>query len=233
MNRIASDSPVPSRFAPAIALATAALVAGVARADLKKEPHLDLWITSSGGTLVTGGWDHETGIVVNPSQRVFEGELGLDPFFPFSGDEPGIGSDLVGTTLTMNLSPVLGAWTGSSFAFSTSMLTASYAGQSASTGTGGSFSFLVSAGLDLHPEFTMTGPGASDPVNGIYLASFRVGAAGYAQSDAFWIVFNLGMPEADHEAAVEWVEANLVPAPGAIAMIALAPLTARSRTRRR
>ncbi len=233
MNRIASDSPVPSRFAPAVALAAAALTATMARADVEKEPHLDLWITSSGGALVTGGWDHETGLVVNPSQRVFEGELGLDPFFPFSGDEPGIGSDLVGTTLTMNLSPSLGAWNGSEFAFSTSMLTASYAGQSASTAAGGSFSFLVSAGLDLHPEFTMSGPGTSDPANGIYLASFRVSAAGYAQSDTFWIVFNLGMPEADHEAAVEWVEANLVPAPGALAALAVAAVTARSRTRRR
>jgi hypothetical protein len=113
------------------------------------------------------------------------------------------------------------------------MLTASYGGQSASTGTGGSFSFLVSAGLDLHPEFTLSGPGATDPANGIYLAAFRVSAAGFGQSDTFWIVFNLGMPEADHEAAVEWVESNLVPAPGALAMLALGTVMARSRTRRR
>ena len=73
-----------------------------------KEPHTDLWITSSNGILVTGGWDHLTGEVVNPSQRVFEAEFGIDPAFPFSTDEPGIGSDLVGTTLTMNLLAGLG-----------------------------------------------------------------------------------------------------------------------------
>jgi hypothetical protein len=42
------------------------------------------------------------------------------------------------------------------------------------------------------------------------------------------------MSEAEHEAAVEWAEANLVPAPGALAAAALAWVTgARSRTRRR
>jgi hypothetical protein len=233
MNRIASFPFLRSRLAPALAVASVALTAAHAIADIEKEPHLDLWITASAGTLVTGGWDHDTGEVVNASQRVFEGELGLDPFFPFSGDEPGIGSDLVGTTLAMNLLPTLDAWNGSSFVRSTSMLTASYAGQSATSGTGGSFSFLVSAGLDLHPEFTLSGQGATDPANGIYLAAFRVSAAGFGQSDTFWIVFNLGMPEADHEAAVEWVESNLVPAPGALAMLALGTVMARSRTRRR
>jgi hypothetical protein len=74
----------------------AASIASVTFAD-KKEPHADIWVTALGGSLVTGGWDHITGEVIAPSLRVFEGELGLDPLFPFSGDEPGIGSDLVGT----------------------------------------------------------------------------------------------------------------------------------------
>ena len=218
-----------------IAIASLASLAlpSAATAALQKG-HLDIWVTASGGQLVTGGWDHETGQVVNPSQRVFEGELGLDPEFPFSGDEPGIGSDLVGTTLSMNLSSTLGAWDGSGFVFSTGALTASYGGQSASTGTGGSFSFLVTAGLDLHPEFAVSGPDGGDPADGIYLATFDFGAPGLAASAPFWIVLNLGMSEAEHGAAVEWAEANLVPAPGVLAAAALAGITgARSRTRRR
>jgi hypothetical protein len=196
--------------------------------------HLDIWVTASGGQIVTGGWDDGTGEVVNPSQRVFEGELGLDPAFPFSGDEPGIGSDLVGTTLSMNLSGTLGTWDGSGFVPSTSMLTVSYGGQWASTGTGGSLSFLVNPGLDLHPDFAMSGPGGSDPANGIYLATLDFGASGLTASAPLWVVLNLGMSEAEHEAAVEWAEANLVPAPGALAAAALAWVTgARSRTRRR
>jgi hypothetical protein len=191
--------------------------------------HADIWVASSGGQLVTSGWDHSTGQVVNPSQRVFEGELGVDPSFPLSGDEPGIGSNLIGLTLTMNLSSTLGAWNGSGFDFSTSALTASYGGQSASTGSGGSFSFLVTSGLDLHAEFTLSGPGATDPANGIYLATFQVASSGLATSETFWIVLNLGMSEEEHEAAVEWVEVNLAPAPGAIALLGVAGLLRRRR----
>jgi hypothetical protein len=212
----------------------ASLALSSAAAAALEEGHLDIWVTASGGQLVTGGWDHDSGVVVNPSQRVFEGELGLDPLFPFSGDEPGIGSNLVGTTVSLNLSSTLGAWNGSGFVPSTSALTASYGGQSASTGAGGSFSFLVTQGLDLHPEFAMSGPGGSDPANGIYLATLDFGASGLTASAPLWVVLNLGMSEAEHEAAVEWAEANLVPAPGALAAAALAWVTgARSRTRRR
>lgn len=211
-------------------LAVLCLAPPLAAAD--KAPHLDLWVTAVGGTTVTGGWDHTTGAVVNASQRVFEGELGLDPVFPFSGDEPGIGSDLVGTTVTMSLLQGLGAWNGSGFSASSNGLLASYGGQDAFSTTGGSFSFLVTAGLDLHPEYTLFAP-SGDPANGIYLAAFTVAAGGNAASDTFWVVFNLGMSEAEHGEAVAWAEANLVPGPGALAA-ALACLTsARSRTRRR
>ena len=198
-----------------------------------KEPHADVFITFTGGQLSTAGWNHTSGEILDPAQRVFEGELGLDPAFPFSGDEPGIGSDLVGSTVTINLLAGLGSWNGAGFDAANAGLLASYAGQDAFSTTGGSFSFLVSQGLDLHPEFTVFGPGGSDPANGIYLAAFTASSAGYLTSETSWIVFNLGMSEAEHEAAVEWANANLVPAPGVLAALALAGLTsARSRTRR-
>lgn len=214
--------------------ATASLVlASSALAD-KKAPHADVFITFTGGRLSTAGWNHATGEIVDATQRVFEGELGLDPAFPFSGDEPGFGSSLVGGTVTVNLLAGLGAWNGNGFDAAGAGLLASYAGQDAFSTTGGSFGFLVSEGLDLHPEFTVFGNGGNDPANGIYLAAFTVSSAGYATSETFWIVFNLGMDEADHGAAVDWANANLVPGPGALAAAALAGLTsARSRTRRR
>ena len=196
------------RFISSVLLCS--LIAPVALAE--KEPHLDLWVTATNGALVTGGWDHLTGQVVNASQRVFEAEFGIDPAFPFSTDEPGIGSDLVGTTLTMNLSSGLGIWNGNGFDTSTATLLASYGGQNATTAAGGSFSFLVTAGLDLHPEYTVSG-------------------AGYATSEIFYAVFNLGMTEVDHGAAAGWVESNLVPAPGALATLALAGLASRRRRR--
>jgi hypothetical protein len=212
-----------------ITLFTLTTLAAAARAE--KEPHLDLWVTALDGALVTGGWDHLTGSVINASQRVFEADFGIDPAFPFSTDEPGIGSDLVGVTLTMNLAPGLGRWNGDGFDLSSAMLLASYGGQTAATAAGGSFSFLVSAGLDLHPEYTVSGAGGADPANGIYLAAFTVSAAGLDSSDVFYAVFNLGMAEADHAAAAGWVEANLVPAPGAAAMLALAGFASRRRRR--
>ena len=189
----------------------------------------DIWVYASNGNLVTGAWDHSTGEVTNPFSRVFAAEFGVDPAFPFSTDEPGIGSSLVGTTITMGLSPTLGVWNGSGFGFSTSTLMGEYGGQSFQTGTGGAFSFLVTAGLDLHAEFTLSGPGLTDPANGIYLATFQFSAAGHGSSEPLWVVYNLGMSEEEHGAAIEWVQSNLVPAPGAMALLGLAAMARRRR----
>lgn len=193
--------------------------------------HVDLWITGSPGqSLVTGGWDHETGKVVAPFLRVFEGDLGADPSFPTSGDEPGIGSDLIGASITMNLLAGLGLWTGSGFESTGTTLLASYGGQDAFSSTGGSFSFLVSSGLDLHPEYTLLG-GDANPAPGIYLAAFTADSEGFSTSEVFWITFNLGLDEETHEAATAWVESNLVPAPGAIVLLAIAGVVRHRRRR--
>lgn len=210
-----------------------ALLASNALAD--KPLHADIYAwANSDGRLLTAGWDHETGEILDPGQRVFEGELGLDPMFPFSGDEPGIGSSLVGSTLSLNLLGGLGAWNGDGFAASTAGIMVTYGGQEALSTTGGSLSFVVTQDLDLHPGYTLFGGNGADPANGIYLAAFTFGSAGLGTSETFWIVFNLGMDEADHEAAVDWANANLVPGPGGLFAAALAGLSAaRSRTRRR
>ncbi len=213
------------------ALFTTLLVATPAFAD-GKEPHADIYVQSLNGALSTGGWNHTTGEVLFPELRVFEAEFGIDPAFPFSTDEPGIGSNLVGATLTMNLLAGLGAWNGAGFSSTSAYLLASYGGQDAFSTTGGAFSFLVTEGLDLHPEYTLLGAGNTDPANGIYLAAFTFSSAGLADSETLYAVFNLGMTEADHEEAVAWVESNLVPAPSAIAMFAMIGLGGFARRRR-
>lgn len=218
-----------SRTSSTVALAAA--VAGVSALDstARADGELgDVWISSVAGTLVTGGFDHATGTVLNPSQRVFAAEFGIDPAFPFSTDEPGFTSDLLGSTMTVNLLSGLGRWNGAGFDAATSSLFASYGGQDASSTTGGSFSFLVTAGLDLHPEFTLVDP-LDVPLNGIYLASLTASTAGYATSETFYVVFNLNESELDHEEAIEWVEANIVPAPGALALLAAGLVTLRRR----
>jgi uncharacterized protein (TIGR03382 family) len=191
---------LPSRASSFVALA--AVVAGISALDstARADGELgDVWISSVAGTLVTGGFDHTTGTVINPSQRVFAAEFGIDPAFPFSTDEPG-------------------------FTAATSSLFASYGGQDASSTSGGSFSFLVTAGLDLHPEFTLV-----DPLDGIYLASFTASTSGFATSETFYVLFNLNESEIDHDEAIEWVEANIVPAPGALALLGAGLLVLRRR----
>ena len=195
--------------------------------------HADIWVTASGGSLVTAGWDHTTDTVLNLSQRVFEGEFGADPDFPFAGDEPGVGSDLApGTLITMNLLPGLGSWNGAGFDSTSALLGLQYGPQFAESVLGGSVSAMVpvdGSEFHWHPEYFLSGPNGSDPANGIFLAQFTFSTAGLAASQTLWIVFNLGMGEEDHEAAVEWVELNLVPTPGAIALLAVAGLAGRRR----
>ena len=213
-------------FVTAFACASFALANGTALAA-EKEPHADIYVQSANGALFTSGWVHLTGEIIAPELRVFEAEFGIDPSFPFSTDEPGIGSNLVGTTLTMNLLAGLGAWNGNGFNSTSAYLLASYGGQDAFSTTGGAFSFLVSEGLDLHPEYTLLSSGNVDPANGIYLAAFTFSSAGLADSEVFYAVFNLGLSEEDHEAATAWVESNLVPAPGAVALLGLIGLARR------
>lgn len=227
MQYIAHNS---ARFITAsIASTLFALAATTASSADEKEPHPDIYVQSANGALFTGGWDHETGEILFPELRVFEAEFGIDPTFPFSTDEPGIGSNLVGTTLTMNLLAGLGAWNGNGFSSTSAYLLASYGGQDAFSTSGGAFSFLVSEGLDLHPEYTLLASGNADPANGIYLAAFTFSSVGLTDSDTLYVVFNLGMSEEDHEAATMWVESNLVPAPSAVALLGMTALVRRRR----
>jgi len=196
------------------------------------EVHPDAFVWQSGGQLRTASWDHDTGEIIDSAARVFSAEFGEDPEFPFSIDEPGFGSNLVGTTLSINVLSGLSRWTGSEFAsFAGAAISGEYGGSSGSSASGGSFSFLVTEGLDLHPNFTISGDAGNDPIAGIYLLAMQASASGFNSSDTFWVVFNLGSDEADHDAAIDWVQGNLVPAPGAVALLVLAGAT-RGRRRR-
>ncbi|MBU3728090.1 MAG: hypothetical protein FGM37_02425 [Phycisphaerales bacterium] len=214
--------------AAAATLSSIALVAPLAHAD---EAHLDPYVWAQGGRIEIGAWDDDTNKLHEPFYRVFGAELGEDPDFPFSIDEPGIRSSLNGLTFSLDLDAGLQAWNGSAFGASTSSMSVAYGGSAIGTAGGGSLSFLVGDDFHAHPDFTLSGLGGTDPAPGIYLISFTVSSVGYGTSDRFWIAFNLGMSEADHETAIEWVEANYVPAPGALALIGV--MIAGTRSRRR
>lgn len=218
-----------------VASATALTLSAGAFAGIAPPVH-DIYLSALDGQLTTAGFSDETQTIADPAQRVFASVLGQDPEFPFSTDEPGIRGDLPGITVTLNLHPGLFAWTGAGFAASNATLLVEYAGDSAQSDTGGTVSFLAGPGLHVHPGYTLMGAGGADPRAGIYLAAYTASAPGLATSQTFWMVFNMGSSDADHAAAVDWANANLVPAPAALWLLAGAGLTsrrARSRTPRR
>ena len=85
------------------------------------EEHFDIGLYASNGSLVTGGWDHDTESMEVSNLRLFEAHFGEDTAFPYSIDEPGIGgtADLLGMapgdSFTMNLLSGVLAWDGSGF----------------------------------------------------------------------------------------------------------------------
>jgi hypothetical protein len=83
-------------------------------------------------------------------------------------------------------------------------------------------------GIHDHPTFTLL-----DPSAGIFLLEMSVVSIGdvYAGTQPFWIVFNNGESEEAHEAAIDWVNDNLVPTPG-VAVVAGVGLLAMGRRRR-
>ena len=48
-----------------------------------------------------------------------------------------------------------------------------------------------------------------DPTDGVYLIPLAMSGPAADESDMFWFVMNLNMPEEMHEAATEFVEENL------------------------
>jgi hypothetical protein len=217
-------------FLPVIVTLTS--VAAPVLADLD-EPHYDIAVWSDGGTLRTGGWDHDTESLAAPELRVFEAHFGEDPAFPFSIDEPGIGgvaADLgltVGSTLTLRLAAGLGVWNGSGFSAAGTSMTVDYGPLSVGSALGGDLDFLITDDYDLHPIYSIDPSAAT----GAYILEFSAMMDGLASSESFWIVFNLGLDDLVFEEAVEWTEANYAPAPGALVALGVAGMASRRRRR--
>jgi hypothetical protein len=213
----------------------AATLAGAASAGIAPTV-LDVYLSGVDGRVVTSGFSDATNTVVAPGQRVFASVLGEDPEFPFSGDEPGIRGALDDVTVSLHLLAGLWRWNGAGYDASDAALGVEFGGSAMSTLAGGTIDFFATPGSHIHPGYTLSGPGGADPSSGIYLAAFTAGATGLGTSETFWIVFDLGEGGAAHAAAFAWTQENFVPAPGALALLGLAPLMgrrARSRSSRR
>lgn len=232
--------------ATALAGSAMALVAGPALAH-----EGDIAITNINNKVITGLGDHD--LYPNEHEfpeRVFAAELFEQGGLVFT-DEPGwlgpfdnVGQGFApGTSLGFNIRRALRTWNGDDF----------LGGPAAErmrlydSGPGTNIAFTpltdvpvpgfavvanaavhATGGFDEHPFYELV-----THTPGIYLLELEIWASdvSIAPSDPLWIVFNYESSEPEHEEAIEWVEANLVPAPGTLGVLLALPLMARRRRR--
>lgn len=231
----------------ALALSFVSLAALPAYAGLA--PHVgDVGVKFENGRIITTiveeaeeGRDGELGL----PQRVFDSDLGTIEFGPFGNDEPGYTSDELpaGVQLGFNIRAALKKWDGSGFVVTDATLQlGQFVGTpgetTRQTGAGfvSGFDFVTvdnTGFIDEHLSHILSGPGGTDPANGVYLLELELTttAPGIAPSEPYWIVFNLNLDQSVQDEAIDYVERNLVPAPGAVMLAGLGGLVAMRRRR--
>jgi hypothetical protein len=214
-------------------IVSAALGLTVSAAALAHGEDVDVLLRDVDGQLVTGSWSHDTDEVVSLNERVFAFEWGEGAEGPNIADEPGFfaqAGTLAGLSWGVDFVDAVRVWDGTDFdAVSPDTVTYEFLGaeQTTPTTAGGvteGFAIPVgSGGFDDHYEIVLNAP-TDGSVSGVYLISMRAfaeGAGAPGESETFWFVGNFGADELDHEAAIEYVEDVIVPAPGAGALLAL------------
>lgn len=199
-----------------------------------------------------GGLDGAEG--VEPTVLANLPELSYITNEPGFDAEPGTFPATVGGSeaLTLTIRNHLMAWTGSDFAptgavgSATESMQLSFFALQARTDNPAERSLTIPVQDDggwhkhvlfaLFPNEYQTGYTAGDPIAdaGIYLLELELSAnfGDLPPSDPLWIVFNFGMDEASHDAAIGFVESNLagIPEPGsAVLLIAGAAMLMRRR----
>ena len=211
----------------------------------EKEPHFDTYFYVDGSRIKTGAILEEDAGVPGapdpfiPNVRVFGAEMGEE--FPNFADEPGFDSERSlfpsgVTSLKFNVIGALQEWDGSSFVSTSSTIDIDYlANTTVSTPAGASdivtgftADFLPDGTFHTHFDYTL-----NNPSSGIFMLALSMYApgSGLAPSHPFYYVFNNGLDEEAHEAAIEHAEAT-VPAPGAGAILAMTGALAASRRKR-
>ncbi len=200
----------------------------------------DVWLEIQGSRIVTGLIDEdEVPPVVTSGVRVFGSDFG--EVLPNWTDEPGfdneLGTFLNGTSIGFNIRAALRAWNGADFS--------TIPAERISVGFPTATSVLTPLGDDFvagftipvdpnnawhrHLEYELLAPAST----GVYLLELELFStdSSILPSLPFWLVLNQGEDEAVHDAAIEWVDQNLVPSPSAGAL-ALLGLAMRGRRRR-
>jgi len=193
----------------------------------------DVGVTIRNNQLATGEVDNGT---VVGDVRAFGSEMTLLGNAPFA-DEPGLfgESSFPAMNLGFNVRNALLEWNGSAFVDPASeQMTIEFGPNSVMTpanvgGFQAGFTMPIAAGgFDEHYDFSM--PVGTE--SAIFLLELELTSdTGVGTSRPFWIVFNNGLSEPEHDAAIEWVEMNLVPAPGAVALLGLGGVMAMRRRR--
>ena len=193
------------------------------------------------GSVVVGLGDHDTGTISDFGERVFASDMSIQGSSWYA-DEPGIfipeASLPDNTQVSFTLTDSLYYWDGSGaidFTLASHAMSLGFGPASVSTSLDGSavagFSITYDAdlagGFDEHFDFAIDSAAAS----GIYLLANTFSLSGAEDSVVIYTVFNAGLDEDAHEAALEYVESVYVPAPGA-SMLAIAGLAGLTRRRR-
>jgi hypothetical protein len=223
-------------------LATSLITSMAIAGDDHEHEGGDYGLTIIDGTVAVGIGDHDEGVVENIGERVFAADMSLSGPNWFA-DEPGIfieeGSLPDNTQVGFTLTQSLMYWDGSgavNFGLAADAMSLSFGPASVSTSLDNSavagFSINYDAdavgGFDEHLDYTIDGLAPT----GIYLLANTFSLTGALDSDVIFTVFNAGLDENAHDAAIEYAESVLVPAPSAAGLLALAGLGAMSRRRK-
>ena len=194
------------------------------------------------GAVAVGIGDHDEGAINDFGERVFGADMVISGSNWFA-DEPGIfiqeASLPDNTQVSFTLTQSLMYWDGSgavNFSQSANAMSLSFGPAFAATSLDNSpvdgFSINYDAdaigGFDEHMDYTIDASAAA----GIYLLANTFSLTGATDSDVIFTVFNAGLDEDAHDAAIEYAESVLVPAPSAAGLLALAGLGAMSRRRK-
>ncbi len=218
----------------ALIVAAAAASSAPLLAAPRGEGHAgDIQIVVDNGRIMTGS----IGSGAFVQQRVFASELG--EIVPNISDEPGFEADAgtftPGAALGFDIMDAVRLWDGADFdTVSDSTMTMSYLTFSATSAANAGesvagFNFLANASGEIHNHatFILNSPATA----GIYLLELRFRSAGMLDSDSFYIVFNQNQDEAIHDAAIDYVNEFIVPAPGALGVLAFAGIACARRRR--
>lgn len=198
----------------------------------------DVGISIEDGRIVTGLIDEHGHY--HPGVRVFASEISertvgsvtvFDTLDPGFDAEPG--TLPVPSFLGFSFGDALKIWNGAGFSYTAgeTMTVSLLHGNplkldSATTSYGATpgFDVAVSSDGSWHKHFTfrLNGAGGGTPTDGIYLLQLGLASSetSIAPSLPFWLVFGFNCHEEDHEEAIHWLEASIVPEPSGLTVFA-------------